>query len=113
MYAVWWGGYTYGPRYALDLLPALVPAAALGVCRLARSSPGLRAVAGAALAWSIAASATGAFCYPHDEWNTDPVNLDRAHERLWAVRDSQIPRCWSRGLAPENFVLFDRSLWRR
>ena len=113
MYAVWWGGYTYGPRYVLDLLPALVPAAAMGVSRLGGSSWPLRAVAGAALAWSIAAAATGAFCYPHDEWNTDPVNLDRAHERLWAVRDSQIPRCWSRGLAPENFVLFDRALWRR
>jgi hypothetical protein len=112
-YSVWWGGYTYGPRYLLDLLPALVPAAALGMDRLANAHVTVRAIAAAALAWSIVAAATGAFCYPNEQWNTDPVNLDQAHERLWEVRDSQIPRCWSRGLAPQNFVLFDREVWRR
>ena len=112
-YAVWWGGYTYGPRYVLDFLPALVPAAALGMSRLAQSGIALRGVAAAALAWSIATSATGAFCYPHEAWNTDPTNLDRSHERLWDVRDSQIARCWERGPSPQNFVLFDRTLWRK
>ena len=73
----------------------------------------LSANAPTALAWSIVTAATGAFCYPNEQWNTDPVNLDQAHERLWEVRDSQIPRCWSRGLAPQNFVLFDREIWRR
>ena len=111
-YSVWWGGYTYGPRYLLDLRPALVPAAALGVSRLANAHAAVRAIAAAALAWSIVAAATGAFCYPNEQWNTDPVNLDQAHERLWEVRDSQIPRCWSRGLAPQNFVLFDRNMWK-
>jgi len=112
-YSIWWGGYTYGPRYLLDLLPALVPAAALGMDRLANAHVSVRAIAAAALAWSIVTAATGAFCYPNEQWNTDPVNLDQAHERLWEVRDSQIPRCWSRGLAPQNFVLFDREIWRR
>jgi hypothetical protein len=112
-YAVWWGGYTYGPRYLLDALPALVPAAASGVSRLASRGRAVRAVAAAALAWSVAVSATGAFCHPHDEWNSDPVNVDRAHERLWEVRDSQILRCWSRGPSPYNFVLFDRALWKK
>jgi hypothetical protein len=112
-YSVWWGGYTYGPRYALDLLPVLVPAAALGADRLARSRRAFRAIGGVALAWSILVAATGAFCYPYEQWNNDPVNLDQAHERLWEIRDSQIPRCWSRGLAPQNFVLFDRALWKK
>ena len=112
-FSVWWGGYTYGPRYLLDLLPALVPAAALGMDRLANAHVTVRAIAAAALAWSIVTAATGAFCYPNEQWNTDPVNLDQAHERLWEVRDSQIPRCWSRGLAPQNFVLFDRDVWRK
>ncbi len=112
-YSVWWGGYTYGPRYVLDLLPALVPAAALGTAGIAQSPRAVRGAAFAALGWSILTAATGAFCYPHDNWNNDPVNLDQAHERLWEVRDSQIPRCWSRGLAPQNFELFDRDLWHR
>jgi hypothetical protein len=66
-----------------------------------------------ALAWSIVTAATGAFCYPHDAWNTDPVSANVQHERLWDVRDSQILRCWERGLSPQNFALFEREVWRR
>ena len=62
---------------------------------------------------AIATAATGAFCYPHDQWNTDPASVDRAHERLWEVRDSQILRCWERGWSPQNFALFEREAWRR
>jgi hypothetical protein len=112
-FSVWWGGHTYGPRYVLDLLPALVPAAAMGAARLARAHVSLRVVAAAALAWSVAVAATGAFCYPHDEWNNDPASVDQFHERLWDVRDSQILRCWNRGLSPQNFAFFDRAVWRR
>lgn len=112
-FSVWWGGHSYGPRYGLDLLPALVPAAALGMSRLARAHVSVRALAGAALAWSILTAGTGAFCYPHDAWNTDPESVDRVHGRLWDVRDSQILRCWSRGLSPQNFALFERTAWRR
>jgi hypothetical protein len=112
-YSVWWGGHTYGPRYVLDLLPALLPAAAIGASRIAASGLPVRTLAAAALAWSIVTSATGAFCYPHDAWNTDPISVDQYHERLWEVRDSQIPRCWERGVSPQNFALFDRAAWRR
>lgn len=112
-YSVWWGGHTYGPRYVLDLLPALLPAAAIGLSRLAQGGLPVRILASAALAWSLVTGATGAFYYPHDQWNTDPVSVDRAHERLWHVRDSQILRCWQRGRSPQNFALFDREAWRR
>jgi MFS family permease len=106
-FTVWWGGHTYGPRYLLDLLPALVPAAAAGAARIASSRAYLRVAASAALAWSLTVSATGAFCYPHDEWNTDPMSVDQYHDRVWQVRDSQIERCWRRGLSPQNFAFFD------
>jgi hypothetical protein len=112
-YSVWWGGFTYGPRYVLDLLPALVPAAALGAARLSTASRTARALAGAALVWSLVTSATGAFCFPNDSWNVDPESVNRAHGRLWEVRDSQILRCWSRGISPQNFALFDKAAWRR
>jgi hypothetical protein len=112
-FSVWWGGFAYGPRYLLDLLPALIPAAAMGATRLAAARPIWRLAAAAALVWSIAVAATGAFCYPHDRWNNDPESVDRFHQRLWDVRDSQIPRCWSRGLSPQNFALFSREAWRR
>ncbi|HET7698652.1 MAG TPA: hypothetical protein VFK57_23250 [Vicinamibacterales bacterium] len=112
-FSVWWGGHTYGPRYILDGLPLLIPAAALGVARIGRAPHLVAAGAVAALLWSIATGATGAFCYPHDGWNTDPASVDHFHERLWDVRDSQIPRCWARGPSPQNFALFTRDAWRR
>jgi len=105
-YAVWWGGHTYGPRYLIDVLPLAAPLAAEGIAewRL-RSWRG--AAAAAALAWSIAVAATGAFCYPNDGWNTDPTDIDRDHARLWDVADNQIRRCWQRGPSPQNFGLLD------
>jgi hypothetical protein len=104
-YSVWWGGHTYGPRYMIDVLPLLVPLAAAGtglvsVCRAAR------AVAAAALAWSVALAATGAFCYPAERWNSDPSEIDRNHARLWDWRDPQFIRCWRTGLSPQNFGLW-------
>jgi hypothetical protein len=110
-YAVWWGGHTYGPRYMLDVLPLLLPLAACGLARLKRRLPmGLAAVA---LAWSIAVAALGAFTYPHEQWNIDPLDVDRHHERLWDWSDMQIARCWKAGTSPQNFNLFDRAAFRR
>ena len=107
-YSVWWGGHTYGPRYALDLLPALVPLAASGLEWLWPRAA-WRWLAAAALTWSLAVSATGAFCYPADQWNTTPGDIDLRHRRLWQWRDPQILRCWHAGLSPQNFALFTRA----
>jgi hypothetical protein len=106
-YSVWWGGHTYGPRYMLDLLPLLVPIAAVGVAPLT-STAALRAAGGMALAWSVLVAATGAFCYPADQWNVVPTDVDRNHARLWSWSDMQIVRCWRTGVSSQNFTLFDR-----
>jgi len=106
-YSVWWAGHTYGPRYMLDVLPVLVPLAAAALGRLRFGA--LNAIlCSAALAWSITLSATGAFCYPHDEWNTSPLEVNREHSRLWQWSDPQFVRCWRTGLSPQNFQLFRR-----
>jgi hypothetical protein len=111
-YSVWWGGHTYGPRYLVDVLPLAVPLAALALS--APRLPRVRTIAATlAVAWSIAVAATGAFCYPHDAWNTDPTEIDRDHARLWDVDDNQIVRCWRAGPSPQNFDLFDRAAFRR
>ena len=62
LYTVWWGGHTYGPRYMLDILPLLVPAAIDrdGNVR----TPDAPCLASVALAWSVAVAALGAFNYP-------------------------------------------------
>lgn len=111
-YAVWWGGHTYGPRYLVDVLPVALPLAVAAMAQPRRGQTA-RLAAVAALAWSIGVAATGAFCYPHDQWNVEPTDVDRNHARLWSVSDSQIARCWQRGLSPQNFSLFDRAAVRR
>ncbi len=111
-YAVWWGGHTYGPRYLVDILPVAVPLAAAAMVP-SRHGRGAKLTAAALLAWSIAVAATGAFCYPYDEWNVDPSDVDRNHARLWSVTDNQIARCWQRGPSPQNFTLVDRAAFRR
>lgn len=45
-------------------------------------------------------SGVGAFCYPSPravDWNATPVDVDRAHERLWDWRDPQLLRLWRNG----------------
>jgi hypothetical protein len=103
MYAVWWGGHTFGPRYALDMLPALVPIAAAGAPAVSRNVV-LRAAVFLTLIWSIGVAALGAFVYPAEQWNNDPVNVDGKHSRLWEWKDSQIVRCARAPWSPQNFA---------
>ena len=105
-YSVWWGGHTYGPRYTLDLLVPMAPAIALGLARLANAGWG-RVAAGVLLLWSVAVAAAGAFVYPNDAWNTNPAEVDRAHHRLWEIRDAQVFRVFRSAPSPQNFSLCD------
>lgn len=105
VYSVWWAGHTYGPRYMLDVLPLLVPLAAVALQRVTLKSPA-GVVCAAALAWSIALAATGAFCFPNERWNTQPEDVDRHHARLWDWSDPQFVRCWRSGPSPQNYTLF-------
>jgi hypothetical protein len=102
VYTVWWGGNSYGPRYLLDFLVFLTPAAAIQLTVMrARTA---RLAAALALAWSMAAAGTGAFF--DDNWNTSPAAVDRHHHRLWDWRDTQIQRAWRTGLSSRNGDLF-------
>jgi MFS family permease len=112
LYSVWWGGHTYGPRYALDLLIPLAPAAALGVHWLTeRRWPA--PIALVLLGWSVLVAGAGAFVYPNDRWNTSPANVDLHHERLWDWRGSQIARVFTTRPSPQNFNLFGPASVRR
>jgi hypothetical protein len=96
-YAVWWGGHSYGPRFAADIA---IPLSLLASYPLARwRAIGVRARRAilAALVWSMAVQAVGALCYPAGEWNGLPRDVDLAHERLWDWRDSQLVRTLSAG----------------
>jgi hypothetical protein len=110
-YTVWWGGHAYGPRYALDALPPLIPIAATGASAVGRSTIA-RVLGLAVLCWSIALAATGAFSYPAERWNTSPSEIDVHHERLWDWHDPQFVRCWKTGLSPQNFDLFHKEAFQ-
>ncbi len=107
-YSVWWGGHSYGPRFLLDLLVPLAPFAAIGWSEILAGSWPRRVTAGVLLAWSVGVAALGAFVYPNEAWNTDPLEVDLHHARLWDVSDSQIRRAWRSHASPQNFDLFTR-----
>jgi hypothetical protein len=111
-YSVWWAGHTFGPRYLMDILVPLAPFGAIGAAAVAAHRPA-RWAATAALIASIGISALGAFVYPHERWNTMPLDVDRHHHRLWDWRDSQISRALRSGPSPQNFNLFNRTSVRR
>lgn len=108
-YAVWWGGHTYGPRYALDAIAPLAPAGAIALATVCRG-PVSRSLCAAALVWSVVVAGTGAFFT--NTWNTSPVDVDHHHERLWDWHDLQIRRAWASGRSPQNFNLFNWTSYR-
>lgn len=110
IYNVWWGGFSYGPRYVLDFIVLLTPAAAVALTSVL-TARWTRALCGLALAWSIVAAATGVFFA--NTWNVRPTNADQHHERFWDWRDLQIVRGWQSGWNTQNFNLMNWSSYRR
>jgi hypothetical protein len=104
-YSVWWGGHSFGPRLASDVLPALVLCIVpLGSRLWAR--PPWRGALVALFVWSVGVQGVGAFFYPsprESDWNTSPRDVDQAHERLWDWRDPQLLRLLRQGPRPPGF----------
>ena len=104
-FSVWWGGHSFGPRLAADVLPALV----LGLVPVwpAVWRPGLgRALLVTAFVVSVGVEAVGAFHYPSPrdvDWNASPRNVDQAHDRLWDWGDPQLLRLLRNGPAQPGF----------
>jgi len=85
-YGRWAGGWTFGPRYLVDILPVLGLAAADAWASL---GPLWKRLSAVALVWSILVQLNGAFCYPASNWNARAgKNLERqawsfSHFELW------------------------------
>ena len=109
MWSLWWGGYTYGPRYFTDLGPCLVLLMAPGM-RVVLGRFALRTLFGLALAASIAVQALGAFCYPNGDWNGLPAPVETHLDRLWDWRDNQIRRTFSAGIVRDPLACLRRAL---
>lgn len=84
----WWGGWSYGYRQLLDVLPALMLGLAALWPRL-RAPGALRGLFGAALLFSVYVQLVGVVAYDVVSWNAEP-DLDQHPERLWSIPDSQL-----------------------
>lgn len=79
----WWGGWTYGYRMVLGVVPFCIWGLVLAWERLDK-----RLVLALALA-SFGVQALGALRYDVASWNGSP-DVDRHPERLWSLTDSQL-----------------------
>jgi len=86
----WWAGYTYGPRYFTDVLPALTIFLVYGLVPWCRGRTTYALAAGLAL-YGVAVQAIGVYA-ADDGWNREPVPLERRPSRVWDWSDLQIVR---------------------
>jgi hypothetical protein len=98
----WWGGATYGPRFLVDILPALALLSVPAVEALIATTAG-RAVATVLAACSVLVQLIGVYGGDYNDWNERPRVVNDA--RVWDWRDPQILRTlrlepWGFRLAP-------------
>jgi hypothetical protein len=91
----WWAGYTFGPRYVTDVLPALTLLLAGGLLPLWRR-PVVRLLATVLIAYGIAVQIIGVY-FDDDDWNFNPVPLELQPQRVWDWSDLQIARALGSG----------------
>ena len=109
-YSVWWGGWSFGPRYWTEAMPLFGVLLGFALREARAHSRPLLALFGAAITCAVALQAIGAFYYP-SSWNEAPVTVDLAHERLWDWRDSEISRSLAEGPHwPASYELLARWL---
>src|SRR5262249_56731864 len=86
----WWAGYTYGPRYFTDVLPALTIFLVYGLVPLCQMRAVQVLAAGLAL-YGIGVQAIGVYA-ADDRWNRDPQPLEVRPDRAWDWPDLQTLR---------------------
>lgn len=69
----WPGGWSFGPRYLVDILPILGLAAVDVWTGLPRAAHGVAVIA---LVWSLFVQWNGAFCYPASRWDRRILTRD-------------------------------------
>jgi len=89
----WWAGHSFGPRFAVDVLPVLMFLAIPALDRFFGGGLGLRtplALGLVALAlWSGFVNAQGALIRQTACWNTRPTDIDDDRARVWRWSDTQ------------------------
>jgi hypothetical protein len=96
-FALWWGGWAYGPRFFADVLPYFFYLAIPAIVALTQLSGPRK--------WVLVAGVSvlaGFSCFVHyrganakevmNEWHTWPTDLGNSSARLWDWRDPQFLR---------------------
>jgi hypothetical protein len=91
----WWAGYTYGPRYFTDVLPALTLFLVYGLVPLWRHRV-VQVVGSCLMLYGVVVQAIGVYA-ADDMWNRDPAPLELHPERVWDWSDLQIVRALNNG----------------
>lgn len=91
----WWGGYTFGYRLLVDILPFLIIFLVFVWSDIFKRRY-LKIIFTLLVIFSVFVQMVGAFCYP-SSWNGHPVSIDFAPERVWDFKDSQLLRCIKEG----------------
>jgi hypothetical protein len=103
-YSGWWAGWSFGPRYWTEAVPALAILYAFALEGARTRARWARAPLLATGALAIVVQALGAAYYP-SSWNALPENVDHRHERLWDWRDTELARGLREGPHPREFRL--------
>jgi hypothetical protein len=110
----WWGGWSYGPRFASDVLPYLVYFLIPVLAWLGQP----RTPAVVAVFFWVAVAASGFIHYRGAsdratfDWNAWPANVDADPSRVWDWRDPQFLRgaAWADWLLPPRVVVSPASV---
>jgi hypothetical protein len=95
LYTVWgdWaGGHTYGYRFLIDAVPALILVLAVGWQHVIAPRAWARGLFMLAALASIYVHGLGAATAPCG-FDDDPDNIDAHHARLWDVANAEVIRC--------------------
>jgi hypothetical protein len=96
LFAQWWGGHSYGPRFWTDVLPflAYLMIPALRAMETGRGTMRTLALVCFALlaGWSLFAHCRAATTWDVWDWNATPTNVDDRPVRVWDWNDLQILR---------------------
>jgi hypothetical protein len=87
-YTEWWGGRVFGARFLDDLAPVLFAALAWGIGQGLLARPLPRLAFWIAAAWSLLLFNAAALVYDQ-RWDTEPVNVNFAPQRLLDWSDPQ------------------------
>lgn len=89
----WWAGHSIGPRFMSEALVLVGPAALVGIFGARRGAPpstAVRAAWWAAIGASVVLHLFAANSWVSGCWNTVPVDIDDAPERVWQWQDPQV-----------------------